>query len=385
MPPLFAVLDAARPHHDRPCAGSSSPTGSRAARPVAGRDAAVQSSADGPGTARSAGTASTAARGPIGEPGAARPANPGDPAAQDPGAGAVEPVDRRIAALAARQRGVVHRDQLLELGLHRSAITRRIASGRLHVVLPRVLAVGHLALPVGGREMAAMLWRGPQSVLSHTSAAWVLGLAPASETVHISSAVGGTASRGRVTTHRLTRLVPADVTVRDGFRITSAPRTLLDLADSESAADFERLVAEARYQRHVSDRDLRAVAARHPNRRGAGALSALLDAEREPAFTRSKAERAFRAVLKRAGLSLPRANVPLIGFEVDAFWPEQRLVVEIDGYEAHRGRQAFERDRRKAAALEAAGYRVLRVSWRQIKETPEMVAAVVAAALAQAR
>lgn len=280
---------------------------------------------------------------------------------------------------------MVHRDQLLDLGLHRSAITRRVASGRLHVVLPRVFAVGHLALPVGGREMAAMLWRGPQSVLSHASAAWVLGLRPPSETVHISSAVGGTASRVRVTTHRLARLAPADVTFRDGFRITSAPRTLLDLADTESTAEFERLVAEARYRRLVSDHELRAVAARHPNRPGAGALSGLLAAEREPAFTRSKAERAFRAVLKRAGLTFPRTNVHVIGFEVDAFWADERLVVEIDGYEAHRGRQAFERDRRKASALEAAGYRVLRVSWRQIKETPEMVAAVVAAALAQAR
>ena len=295
------------------------------------------------------------------------------------------PVERRIAALAENQRGVIHRDQLLELGVHRSAITRRVASGRLHVVLPRVLAVGHLALPLGGRETAALLWRGPQSVLSHTSAAWVLGLRPASETVHISSAVGGTASRVGVTTHRLTRLVPADVTVRDGFRITSASRTLLDLVDTESPFDFERVVAEARYRRLVSDDDLRAVAARHPNRRGAGVLLGILHAEREPAFTRSKAERAFRAVLKRAGLTFPRTNAHVIGFEVDALWTDERLVVEIDGYEAHRGRQAFERDRRKAAALEAAGYRVLRVSWRQIKETPEMVAAVVAAALAQAR
>lgn len=287
--------------------------------------------------------------------------------------------------MAETQRGVVHRDQLLALGLHRSAVARRVASGRLHIILPRVLAVGHLALPAGGREMAALLWRGPASVLSHSSAAWILGLRPASATVHISSPVGGTASRVGVTTHRLSRLDPVDVEIRNGFRITAASRTLLDLADGESEREFERLVAEARYRRLVSDEQLRNVAARHPRRHGARVVTTLFEAEREPAFTRSEGERAFRDVLKRAGLELPRTNVHVLGFEVDAFWPDTRLVVEVDGYEAHRGRQAFERDRRKAAALEAAGYRVVRVSWRQIKDTPEMVAAVVAAALARAQ
>ncbi|MFA4928831.1 MAG: DUF559 domain-containing protein [Patulibacter sp.] len=301
------------------------------------------------------------------------------------GIGTAEPVDVKVAALAARQRGVVHRNQLLAIGLSRSAIARRITSGRLHVVLPRVLAVGHKALAVGGREMAALLWRGSESALSHSSAAWILGLRPVSETVHISSPVGGTASRIGVCTHRLSCLDPADTEIRNGLRITAAPRTLLDLADTESVPDFERLVAEARYRRLASDRELRDVVARHPQRRGARALTALLDAELEPAFTRSEAEQAFRGVLKRAGLAFPRTNVHVIGYEVDALWVDERLVVEVDGYEAHRSRQAFERDRRKSAALEAAGYRVLRVTRRQIKETPEMVAAVVAAALARAR
>lgn len=233
--------------------------------------------------------------------------------------------------------------------------------------------------------MAALLWRGPASVLSHSSAAWILGLRPAPTTVHISSVVGGTASRVGVTTHRLSRLDAVDVELRGGLRITAAPRTLLDLADDESERDFERLVAEARYRRLASDEQLRNVAARYPRRRGARALTTLLEAEHEPAFTRSEGERVFRDVLKRAGLELPRTNVRIAGFEVDAFWPDKRLVVEVDGYEAHRGRQAFERDRRKSAALEAAGYRVIRVSWRQVKDTPEMVAAVVAAALARAQ
>jgi very-short-patch-repair endonuclease len=294
-------------------------------------------------------------------------------------------VERRVADLAARQQGVIHRDQLLRLGVQRSRIARWRAAGRLHPLLPRVFAVGHPTLPVGGREMAALLWRGPHSALSHGSAAWALGFGPVPPIVDVSSAVGGTASRPGVRTHRLLRLDPVDVDHRRGLRITAGPRTLIDLADTESATELGRLVAEARYRRLVTDDQLRDAARRHPNRLGTSVLLSILDTEKEPAFTRSKAERELRRILKRAGLAFPRTNVRLGGYEVDAFWPDARLVVEVDGYEAHRGRQAFERDRRKAASLETAGYRVLRVSWRQLQDTPESVAAVVAAALASRR
>ncbi len=296
----------------------------------------------------------------------------------------MEKIDARIAELAERKRGVVHRRQLIGLGLHRSAVSRRVAAGRLHVVLPQVLAVGHRALPVGGREMAALLWRGPASTLSYESAAWVHGLHPGAQTVHVSSAIGGTASRQGVHTHRLSRLDAADVEVRDGLRVTTVARTLLDLADTVSAGELERLVAEARFRRLVSDRLLREVTARYRTRRGARALRRLLDAEQEPAFTRSGGERAFRAIVKRSGLALPQANVHVGGWEVDALWPDQRLVVEIDGFDGHSSRSAFERDRRKSASLETAGYRVIRVTGRQLRDTPEMVAAVVASALARA-
>lgn len=290
--------------------------------------------------------------------------------------------DAAIAALAAMQRGVVHRDQLLALGVHPSGIVRRVAAGRLHPLLPRVFAVGHVALPIGGRELAALLWRGPSSVLSHGSAAWLLGLhASAPTPVHVSSAAGRTAGRSGVVTHRCRRLDPGDVRERDGLRFTAPARTLLDLAETETVSDLERTVAEARVRRLVSARDLRGIVAKYPGRRGAQPLGALLDAEQEPTLTRSEAERAFIAVLRRAGLPMPRTNVRVRGFEVDALWANQRVIVEVDGYAFHRGRRAFEQDRRKAAVLESAGYRVLRVTWRQVTESPELVAALVSAAV----
>ena len=74
----------------------------------------------------------------------------------------------------------------------------------------------------------------------------------------------------------------------------------------------------------------------------------------------------------------------VLGHEVDALWRAQRLIVEIDGFDAHGTRAAFERDRRRDAHLVAAGHRVIRITWRQLRDEPELTVARLAAALAQA-
>jgi very-short-patch-repair endonuclease len=76
-----------------------------------------------------------------------------------------------------------------------------------------------------------------------------------------------------------------------------------------------------------------------------------------------------------AGLPRPAVNVPIVGLEVDFVWPSQRLVVELDGYAFHRDRGSFERDRRRDARLQLAGYRVVRVTHRRLAEEPEAVVA----------
>lgn len=297
----------------------------------------------------------------------------------------VERADIAVARLAERQRGVVHRRQLVDCGVHPSGIDRRIRAGRLHPVLPQVFAVGHRALPSGGSAWAAVLWRGPASVLSHHTAAWIHGLHPVEpQVVHVTSPAGRTASRTGWVTHRSRRLDEIDVRTVRGLRVTRPARTLLDIAELASGAEVDRAIAEARVRRLVTADELRDVVARHPGRRGGRVITTLLEGEREPAITRSEAERRLLHVVRRAGLPFPRTNVRVVGYEVDAFWPDQRVVVEVDGYAFHRGRRAFEQDRRKAATLETNGYRVLRVSWRQITESAESVAALLAAALAAA-
>jgi very-short-patch-repair endonuclease len=101
-----------------------------------------------------------------------------------------------------------------------------------------------------------------------------------------------------------------------------------------------------------------------------------------PALTRSEGERLMRRLARAAGLPEPVANSRVVGWEVDFLWPAQRLVVEVDGYQFHGHRTAFERDRRKGLALAAAGYRVIRISWRQLVHQPILVAAQLAQALA---
>ncbi len=90
-------------------------------------------------------------------------------------------------------------------------------------------------------------------------------------------------------------------------------------------------------------------------------------------------------LVRTAGLPEPLVNRDVAGYTVDFVWPGSRLVVEVDGYRYHGHRAAFERDRRKDMALLAAGYRVIRVTWRQLCHEPLFVAAMLAGALTDGR
>lgn len=118
-----------------------------------------------------------------------------------------------------------------------------------------------------------------------------------------------------------------------------------------------------------------------PNARGVRLVRAVLRATREPALTRSEAERRLLELIRASGLPVPRVNARLQGFEVDFGWEREALVVEVDGYAFHASRAAFERDRRRDAVLQLAGHRVLRVTWRQIVDEPYALVAQLAGAL----
>ena len=293
--------------------------------------------------------------------------------------------DRRILELAARQHGLVSRRQLLSVGLTPRQIQLRVECGRL----PRVrrgIYRAHVRPDPRERLAAAVLACGPSAVLSHESAAALWTMLPdrlrdPTAEVHVTLSRGrGRRARG-VRVHRC-RSLPADERTRvHQLPVTTAPRTVLDLASSTSGPLLERVVARCEREGWTTAEDIRALLARHPARPGSRRLAELLAREDAPAFTRSEAERALLDLVRRAELARPEVNARLRGWEVDFLWRAQRLVVETDGFAYHGSASAFETDRERDARLVAAGYRVLRVTWRQLTETPEAVLVRIAQAL----
>jgi hypothetical protein len=293
------------------------------------------------------------------------------------------PRDLAVAELPERQHGVVAYRQLVELGLGRGAIQCRVAKGRLHPLHVGVFAVGHRGLSSDGRLMAAVMCCGPGAMLSHRSAADRLGILP-SFSNRIDVAAPRTRSGGHpgISLHRPRRLVAEDCAVEDGIAVTSLPRTLLDLAEGAQQRHLRRALDESE---RLGLFDLRAVErliGRSRGHRGVRRLTqALEDYVGPPPITRSALERRFLDLCYEGGLPRPQANVLVEGREVDVFWPEHQLIVELDGHAYHHTRAAFEGDRKRDAELQTAGYRVLRITQRRLEGEPEAVTRTVRALL----
>jgi restriction endonuclease-like protein/putative AbiEi antitoxin of type IV toxin-antitoxin system len=275
--------------------------------------------------------------------------------------------------MAERQHGVIALRQLVALGFSRSAIRRRTAAGRLHRLHVGVYAVGHRRLSVNGRWMAAVLACGPTALLSHRDAAALHGLLGSSaHSIHVTAARRCWGRPG-IKLHR-SRLDPEDRTIVDGIPVTSVERTLLDLAEVVPRRLLERALEQAEQLRLLDVRAIDRVIDRAHGRHGIRGLRAALGAYRSTLHvTRSGLERRFLALCHEAGLPRPAVNVWLAGMEVDVVWRDCRLAVELDTHAHHGTRAAFERDRARDAALQLAGYRVLRVTDRRLDAEPEAV------------
>lgn len=296
-------------------------------------------------------------------------------------------IDRRIARLARPQHGVVSLSQLEAAGLSARAALHRSSVGRLHRVHRGVYAVGHDVLSAEGRWMAAVLACGPGAVLSHGCAGALLGLRPtASPALQVTVPTSnGRARRPGIEVHRSQRLSGIDVTIERGIPVTSPARTLLDLAGVLDRQSLARAVERAETLRIFDLRALRAVLDANPKRPDTRMLAQVL-ANYDPAggTTRSELERLFLELCAAHGVPRPRLNARVGPYEVDFLWPDQRVIVETDGHATHGTRTAFERDRARDARLMAAGYRVVRFTYRQVTREPERVAAIVRSLLAQA-
>ena len=151
--------------------------------------------------------------------------------------------------------------------------------------------------------------------------------------------------------------------------MTTPARTLIDLADHLNRRELERALDEALYLRL----DLTSLQPL-PGRRGARTLAKVLEEHAGGSTrTRSEFEELVLALCRDHDLRKPLVNQVIEGYEVDFVWPQEKLIVEADGWSAHRRRRAFERDRVRDAALQLAGWRVIRITWRRLVAEPEVV------------
>jgi very-short-patch-repair endonuclease len=163
--------------------------------------------------------------------------------------------------------------------------------------------------------------------------------------------------------HRTRDLQPGDMTVHWGIPVTTPLRTLLDLSGTLPLDALDAALAEALVRKLVT------IEALQP--RATGDLAKLIGTA---APTRSKLERDLRRLLRQHGLPQPISNGFICGYEVDLHWPEHRLVAELDGYEFHAPKRAFETDRERDIVLAAAGHRTVRVTNRQLTQQRDKTA-----------
>jgi very-short-patch-repair endonuclease len=280
-----------------------------------------------------------------------------------------DPADREIKRIADAQHGVISRAQLLELGLGSDAIDHRVRIDRLRRVHRGVYAiVGPRLMTRHGRWMAAVLACGPGAVLSYRAAAALWGIRGGTR-VEVTVPRGRKARPG-IQLHYAN--LPADeVTVHHGIPTTTVPRTLLDLS---AVVQRDELRSAFRQAEQLGLRDpvwVGQLVERYPRKPGTPILKAVFEELLSGLnIVRSEFEERFQAFLLNAGLPRPLTNVRIEGMEVDCAWPDQRLIVELDGRSVHDTAAAFEEDRARDRRLEAAGWRVVRVTWRQLHKTP---------------
>jgi len=290
-----------------------------------------------------------------------------------------------LTELAEVQHGVVSFRQLRELGFSKGHISRAFEAGRLRRIHRGVYAIGHGRLSDHGICHAAVLACGVGAVLSHHSAAWLLGFLPRCPR----EAAVTTPSRGhrrrRIRVHRAAALAERDCTTHEGIPVTSAARTLLDLGAVGTTRELTSAVDRARRLGRLDFSALDALIARHRSAVPARRLEQVLALYRKPVFDRARSELLFLDALEQEGESLPVLNCWVDKWEIDAYWPVERFAVEVDGWETHGSREAFENDRLRLEEMKLAGIDCIQVSARRIETHPKQVAQRIGTFLARRR
>jgi hypothetical protein len=290
-----------------------------------------------------------------------------------------------MADLAARQHGVVTRDQLTALGYTERMIDHALQTGRLQAWHRSVFAVGHRGLSTHGLCMAATLFRGSGALVSYQTAVWLWGLEKKLEIpVNVSVRWRGHA-QDAIGLHHCPALRDEDVAETERIPVTGVPRTLLDYASTAKTYRLERAIDQAD---RLDLLDLPAVDHLLDDvrgHRGRGPLRRATAIYREKGFTRSGGEKRMLAALADAGVARPAVNTFVESYELDFFWRAERFAVELDSWEHHRSRRSFEADRKRQDDLAMVDIEMIRISGTRLKREPRKVARRVAEHLARRR
>jgi very-short-patch-repair endonuclease len=276
--------------------------------------------------------------------------------------------------LAKRQHGVVSVRQLQKLlGYSQDSVEHLARIGHLHRLYQGVYAVGHTDISLHGQCLAAVLASGPDSLLSHYSAAWLWHLSP---TQPVPIHVTGPSPRSHrlpIRIHRSRTFTDDDRALVDGIPVTAVARTLLDQAAFVRPRDLRRLLKRAEERRLFDLSAVHDVLARNRGHRGAKRLRFAIRSYEPPPFTRSQFESRFYEAVIEAALPRPRVNFSVAGMELDLYWPEHRFAVELDLYETHGTRESFEEDRLRQEDLLLEGIAMTRVTGPRFAREPDAV------------
>jgi len=290
----------------------------------------------------------------------------------------------RIAETATAQGGVVSLSQLRDEGVSRQLAAERAEVNQLHRVHRGVYTVGHRSISRATHLRAALLACGEGAIISHATAAAFWGLYD--EWPHLIDVTVPVEAGRKINGVRCRRCrypLEEEIAIRYGVHCTTVARTLVDLAGIWGTSSLRRAVGRAAFLKQLDVDALDLAIHNAKRRRGMRILNAIAGDWRTQDGSlpdiRSDFEALVHPQLVRMGLPRPETNVRMLlegeVLEVDFLWEEQRLVVETDGGGTHETPIAFQQDRHRDQLLIAAGYRVMRITWKQMHGDPEGVVA----------